>query len=61
MNEDAYEDYCMAKMELEEEIENKEDELKWMLEDVECIKSDIQSLKEELDELSVEDFVYGED
>ncbi len=61
MNEDAYEDYCMAKMELEEEIENKEDELKWMLEDVECIKSDIQSLKEELDELSVEDFVYGEE
>ena len=56
MNEDAYEDYLIDKVALEEAIEEMESRLVWLLEDVEDLRSDISSTQEELNNLSIEDY-----
>lgn len=57
MNEDAYEDYLRDKVALEESIEEMESRLVWLLEDVEDLRSDIESTQEELNSLGVEDYL----
>lgn len=56
MEEDAYEDYLRDKVALEEAIEEMESRLAWLLEDVEALRSDIESTQEELNSLGVEDY-----
>lgn len=56
MNEDAYEDYCMDKLHLEQEIDEMEYKLENLLSEVEDLKSDIQYTKDQLANLNVEDY-----
>lgn len=56
MNEDAYEEFCMDRLHLEEEIDEMEYKLENLLSEVKDLKSDIQYTKEQLDNLSVEDY-----
>lgn len=56
MNEDAYEEFCMDKLHLEQEIDEMEYKLENLLSEVEDLKSDIEYSKRELDNLSMGDY-----
>lgn len=56
INEDAYEEFCMDKLHLEQEIDEMKFKLENLLSEVEDLKSDSQYTKEQLDNLSVEDY-----
>ena len=56
MNEDAYEEYCMEKLHLENELDDMEFRKVSLLQDLKDLESDIEFTKNNLDNLSVEDF-----
>ena len=56
MEEDAYEEYCMEKLHLENELDDMEFRKVSLLQDLKDLESDIEFTQNRLDNLSVEDF-----
>lgn len=56
MNQDAYEEYCMEKLHLENELEELVFKKESLLQELKDLESDIEFSQNRLDNLSVEDF-----
>lgn len=56
MNDAAYEEYCMAKLHLEDELWQMVNRKEELLKEGKDLESDIEYTQERLDNLSVEDF-----